>query len=83
MTYTEQKKIVQELKYYMSRMEKKELYDFEMMLKRIRDDEELDVLSVRRLEELQKKYIVKKTKQDIEALLKKYSAGIDKKEDPE
>ncbi len=67
----------------MSRMDKKELYDFEMMLKRVRDDEELDALSVRRLEELQKKYIVKKTKQDIEALLKKYSSDVDKKGHPE
>ncbi|MBI3586993.1 MAG: hypothetical protein HY088_07690, partial [Ignavibacteriales bacterium] len=77
-----QKKIVQELKDYISRMDKKERYDFEMMLKRTRDDEELDALSVRRLEELQKKYVVKKTKQDIEALLKKYSTDLDKKEHP-
>lgn len=82
MTHVEQKKIVQELKDYISRMDKKERYDFEMMLKRTRDDEELDALSVRRLEELQKKYVVKKTKQDIEALLKKYSTDLDKKEHP-
>lgn len=83
MTHTEQKKIIQELKDYVARMDKKDQYDFEMMLKRVRDDEELDTLSLRRLEELQKKYIVKKTKQDIEALLKKYSADLDKKDQSE
>lgn len=83
MTHTEQKKIIQELKDYVARMDKKDQYDFEMMLKRVRDDEELDALSLRRLEELQKKYIVKKTKQDIEALLKKYSADLDKKDQSE
>ena len=80
MTHVEQKKIIQELKDYAARMDKKDQYDFEMMLKRTRDDEELDALTVGRLEELQKKYIVKKTKQDIEALLKKYSADLVKKE---
>ncbi|MBI3579268.1 MAG: hypothetical protein HY276_05655 [Ignavibacteriales bacterium] len=83
MTHVEQKKIIEELRGYVARMDRKEQYDFEMMLKRTRDDEELDTLTVRRLEELQKKYIVKKTKQDIEALLKKYSADLDKKDQSE
>ncbi|MBI3579086.1 MAG: hypothetical protein HY089_06730 [Ignavibacteriales bacterium] len=83
MTHVEQKKIIEELKGYVARMDRKERYDFEMMLKRTRDDEELDTLTVRKLEELQKKYIVKKTKQDIEALLKKYSADLDKKDQSE
>lgn len=53
-------------------MNKKDLSDLEMMAKRDRDDEDLDVLSVRRLEELHDRYVPKRTKADIDALFKKY-----------
>jgi hypothetical protein len=46
-------------------------YDFEMFAKRDKDDEELDALSTMKLEALQRKYIVRKSKKDIEELFKK------------
>jgi hypothetical protein len=46
--------------------------EFEMFAKRDRDDEDLDSIAVRRLEELHEKYVPRKSKADIEALLKKH-----------
>jgi hypothetical protein len=46
-------------------------YDFEMFAKRDKDDEELDVLSSMKLESMQKKYVLRKTKKDIEKLFRK------------
>lgn len=62
-------------------MKGKDLYDFEMFLKRDRDDEDLDALSIRRLEELHDKYVPKRTKQDLDVLLKKYAAEQKKSEE--
>jgi hypothetical protein len=49
-----------------------------MFVKRDKDDEELDSLSFRKLEEMHKRYVVRKTKKDIEEMLKKYSADLKK-----
>ena len=75
MKIIEQHKIIQELKDYVARMSKEDRYDFEMYQKRDKDDEELDVVSTEKLEAMQKRYIVRKTRQDIEALFRKMSAG--------
>jgi hypothetical protein len=81
MKIIEQHKIIQELKDYVARMSKEDRYNFEMYQKRDKDDEELDAVSTGKLETMQKRYIVRKTKQDIEALFRKMSAGnSDKKE---
>jgi hypothetical protein len=81
MKIIEQHKMIQELKDYVSRMSKGDRYDFEMFQKRDKDDEELDTLSTAKLEAMQKRYIVRKTKQDIDALFRKMtSGGSDKKE---
>jgi hypothetical protein len=71
MRIIEQHKIIQELRYHLAKMTPSERYDFEMFAKRDKDDEELDALSTIKLEALQRKYIVKKSKKDIEELFKK------------
>ena len=57
MTRIEQHKIVETLGDYVHKMHGSDLDDFEMMRKRDRDDEDLDVLSRRRLSELYIKYV--------------------------
>jgi len=78
MKIIEQNKLIQELKDYLPKMSSGERYDFEMFQKRDKDDEELDSLSFKKLEEMHKRYVVRKTKKDIEELLKKYSGELKK-----
>lgn len=78
MTRSEQHQLIQRLRDFSSLMKGKDLYDYEMFLKRDRDDEDLDALSVRRLEELHERYVPKKTKKDLDALLKKYASEQNK-----
>ena len=56
MTHEEQHRMIEELRDYMSRMKGRDYFDFEMFLKRDKDDEDLDSLSRRRLQELYEKY---------------------------
>ncbi|MCL4509832.1 MAG: hypothetical protein M1470_02015 [Bacteroidetes bacterium] len=60
MTSAEQKKLIEELKYKTSKMVPKDKYDYEMFVKRDKDDEDLDSLSMKRLRELHAKYSGKK-----------------------
>jgi hypothetical protein len=57
MTRVEQHKMVETLKDYMHKMKGRDLDEFEMMRKRDRDDEELDILSVHKLSELYVTYV--------------------------
>ncbi|MCL5267875.1 MAG: hypothetical protein M1469_07220 [Bacteroidetes bacterium] len=60
MTSAEQRKLLEGLKYKTSKMLSKDKYDYEMFLKRDKDDEDLDSLSMKRLKELFEKYTEKK-----------------------
>lgn len=83
MRIIEQHKIIQELRYHLGTMSAAERYDFEMFAKRDKDDEELDALSTMKLEAMQRKYVVKKSKKDIEELFKKMTnQSPDEKEQP-
>lgn len=57
MTRVEQHKMIEALHDYEHRMKGRDLEDFQMFRKRDRDDEELDQLSRRRLQELYEKYV--------------------------
>lgn len=82
MRIIEQHKIIQELRYHLAKMSPSDRYDLEMFSKRDKDDEELDAISTMKLEAMQRKYIVKKTKKDIEELFKKMTnQSPDGKED--
>jgi hypothetical protein len=75
MKIIEQHKIISELKDYIPKMSRDDRYDFEMFQKRDKDDEELDVISTARLEAMQKRYIIRKSKQDVDALFRKLTSG--------
>ena len=81
MRIIEQHKIIQELNDLLPRMSSGDRYDFEMFQKRDKDDEELDALATAKLEEMQKRYVVRKSKKDIEELFKKMSSGSTEKKD--
>jgi len=77
----EQHKAIQELKDYVPKMSKADRYDFEMFQKRDKDDEELDEISNAKLEAMQKHYVIRKTKQDVDALFRKLSSASDDKKE--
>jgi hypothetical protein len=81
MRIVEQHKMIQELKDYVPKMSKADRYDCEMFQKRDKDDEELDAISVAKLEAMHKRYVVRKTKQDIDALFKKFTSGSGEKKE--
>ena len=57
--FTEQKKMVDELRDYHMKMKGKDYYDYDMLRKRIDDDDELDELSLKRVMELREQYLPK------------------------
>jgi len=57
MTKVEQHEIIEVLRDYLHKMHGNDLDDFEMMRKRDRDDEDLDVIARRRLSELYVKFV--------------------------
>jgi hypothetical protein len=68
--------LIQELREFELKMQRDDLFDFQMLKKREQDDEDFDRLSRRRLEELHKKYVVKRIVKDIDQMLKKYSQQV-------
>lgn len=60
MNSADQKKLIEGLRYRTSKMLSKDKYDYEMLVKRDKDDEDLDSLSMKRLRELFEKYADKK-----------------------
>jgi uncharacterized protein (DUF2236 family) len=71
MTSVEQRKMVQRLKQVMMKMKSDDRQSFEMMLKRDRDDEELDSLTMEKLKQLHAKFFPKNTKEALEDKWKK------------
>lgn len=71
MQIIEQKKLIEELKNYKNKMTRDEAYQFDMFTKRTKDDEDLDKLSFQKLQEIHKKYVVRKSKHDFDHLFKK------------
>jgi hypothetical protein len=56
MSYREQQKLLDALKKYERELTGKELDDYKMFVKRQKDDEDFDSVSMRRLKELYDKY---------------------------
>ena len=81
MRIIEQHKIIQELKDLLPKMSSGDRYDFEMFQKRDKDEEELDALATAKLEAMQKRYVIRRSKKDIEELFKKMSSGSAEKKD--
>jgi len=66
MTSVEQHKMVQRLKQVVMKMKPDDRRAFEMMAKRDRDDEELDVLTMAKLQELYAKFYPMHSKESLE-----------------
>lgn len=71
MTRIEQHKMIQELQGFASAMNREDLNALEMLLKRDKDDEDLDSLAIRSLERLHQQYVLRASKKDVEAMWKK------------
>lgn len=71
MSQREQKKFFETLKRYERKFEQKELDDYRMLLKRHKDDEDLDKLSMERLQKLLEKYHLSREKKNYDHLFSK------------
>ena len=56
MSYREQQKLLDALKKYERKLNQKELEEYKMFIKRQKDDEDFDSISMKRLKELHNKY---------------------------
>lgn len=72
----EQKTYFETLKRYERKFERNELDDYKMLLKRDKDEEELDNLSLQRLKALYEKYYVNREKKNLDQLFKKPSEEV-------
>ena len=68
MSQREQKKYFETLKRYERKFESKEREDYKMLLKRHKDDEDLDKLSMGRLQKLFEKYHLNREKKNYDHL---------------
>ncbi len=75
MTSAEQHKMVQQLKRALLKMSPDERREFEMMVKRDRDDEDLDSITMSKLRDFHAKYFPKHSGQDIEEKWKKITGS--------
>jgi hypothetical protein len=71
MNYRDQKKYIDALKRYENKMNSREREDFKMFVKRQKDDEEFDTISLKRLSDLYQKYYVNRPKKSWDDLSKK------------
>ncbi len=75
MTRIEQHKLIQELRDFAPKMSRDDQSKFEMLQKRDRDEEDLDSLGVKKLEELYAKYVKHQSKKQADELWKKLTGG--------
>jgi len=74
MTKSEQQRMIRDLQAHAARMNRTELETFEMLSKRDKDDEDLDALAIRALEQLHAKFLPSRTRKDVEDLWNKFSS---------
>jgi len=77
MSLKEQKRYFEILKRYERKFEQRELEDYKMLLKRHKDDEDLDKLSMDRLKILFDKYHTNREKKNFDHLFKKPDSQTD------
>lgn len=71
MSFRNQKKYIDALKRYEKKMESRERDDYKMFVKRHKDEEDLDKLSMERLTSLYEKYHINREKKNFDHLFKK------------
>ncbi len=70
MSYREQKKYFEDLERFERKFTSAERETYRLLKQRHRDDEDLDKLSLAKLEELHQKYFVNRPKPDLNSLFK-------------
>jgi len=70
MGFREQKKLLEELKRFENKMAPKDLEAYKMFIKREKDEEEFDTVSMARLKELHQKYFANRPKPDLSKYFK-------------
>jgi len=70
MSYREQKKLLEELKKYIGKMSFPDSEAFKMFLKREKDEEDFDTVSMNKLRALHKQYYKPGPKPDLNSLFK-------------
>ena len=71
MSYREQQKYIETLKKYERKFDRKESENFKMFLKRQKDEEDFDTVSMKKLKELYDKYNVPVDKSKYDSFFKK------------
>ena len=71
MNFRDQKKQIDALKRYENKMDNREREDFKMFVKRQKDEEDLDTISMAKLSDLYIKYYVNRPKKSLDSLFKK------------
>lgn len=71
MSFRDQKKYLEALKRFESKMDPKEREELKMFIKREKDEEEFDTLSMQRLKELHDKYNVTVDRSKYDSFFKK------------
>lgn len=71
MSFRDQKIFIEELKRYESKMDLKEREDFKMFVKRHKDEEDFDTISMARLKSLYEKYYLNREKKNYDHFFKK------------
>lgn len=71
MSSREQKKYFEALQRYEKKFDDKERYDYKMFLKRHKDEEDLDKLSMDKLRGLYEKYYVNREKRNFDSFFSK------------
>jgi len=71
MNYRDQKKYIDALKRYENKMDSREREDFKMLVKRQKDEEEFDTISLKKLSNLYENYYVNRPKKSLNSLFKK------------
>jgi hypothetical protein len=62
MTTAEQRRMIEELSDYVRKMKRDDQEEFDMFVKRNKDDEDLDFLSQKRLQQMYEVYVTRKGK---------------------
>ena len=78
MGFREQKKLLTELKDFERKMIQADLEAYKMFVKREKDEEEFDTVSMEKLRTLHQKYYVPRPKPDLSKLFKTKSESTDK-----
>lgn len=71
MSFRDQKKYLELLKKYESKFDRKELEDYKIFLKRDKDEEDFDSVSLKRLKDIYDKHFVAPDRSKLEALFRK------------